>query len=657
MAPEQRAGKDVTVLSDIYSLGLVLYELTTGTRAFASAPTSPSSLVDGVDPAAERIILRCLQSDPALRPPSALAVAGALPGGDPLAAALAAGETPSPQMVADAVVPGSLSPLLAWSCLLGGLALAVVSILAHGSLQLLPFIPLEKSPEVLADHARETLHRLGFATLPFQSSGFDQNEPYLAHIENSDASPGRWERLRKGQPAALRFWLRQSPVDLVPANPAYPIMGYDDPPFTVPGMIGVRLDTRGRLLRLDAVPPAHEPAVAESAGNASTNWAGFFDAAGLALPDFHPVAPEWSPIAFADERQAWEGTYPEAADVPIRVEAAAFHGRPVSFRIVEPWTSRGETLEGARSVMQSVLSITAVVLPILVMIGAAFLASRNIRLGRSDRRGAFRLGTYLLSIRMLSWAFMPHAFTGAASVTVFFSHLSSAVFRGVLVWIFYVAIEPYLRGLWPRTMISWARAVEGRWRDPLVGRDLLLGAVAASAIYILTLGPSLIPRWLGSPLAANALGQDGNGLFSLGRLLPSLSPMLLFHAGVLFSAGFSIVVLLVLLRLLVRKTWVAVALCVPLIVAFNLSGEAVPVPFLIMAIVWLAIFFRLGVLCLMVALGLLGFQIPIPATLSTSVWYSGPAWIVLALFAAVAGYGFIVSLGGQRAFGKILAEE
>ena len=34
MAPEQLAGREVTVRSDIYSLGLVLYEIFTGQRAF-----------------------------------------------------------------------------------------------------------------------------------------------------------------------------------------------------------------------------------------------------------------------------------------------------------------------------------------------------------------------------------------------------------------------------------------------------------------------------------------------------------------------------------------------------------------------------------------------------------------------------------------------
>src|SRR5678815_3199597 len=98
MAPEQLEGREVTTRSDIYALGLVLYEVFTGKRAFEgktlaeamrshgdATPQSPSLLVRDLDPAVERAILRCLEHDPAQRPASVLAAAAALPGGDPLA--------------------------------------------------------------------------------------------------------------------------------------------------------------------------------------------------------------------------------------------------------------------------------------------------------------------------------------------------------------------------------------------------------------------------------------------------------------------------------------------------------------------------------------------------------------------------------------------
>jgi hypothetical protein len=102
MAPEQLAGDEVTARSDLFALGLVLYELFTGRKAFTgidrgTPPRTPSSHVNGLDPAVERVILGCMQRDPKDRPASALAVAAALPGSDRLAAS----ETSSPRALAE----------------------------------------------------------------------------------------------------------------------------------------------------------------------------------------------------------------------------------------------------------------------------------------------------------------------------------------------------------------------------------------------------------------------------------------------------------------------------------------------------------------------------------------------------------------------------
>jgi serine/threonine-protein kinase len=92
MSPEQLSGGEIIPQSDLYSIGLVMYEIFTGKRPFdaktfdemvrqreKSTPTLPSQYVKEIDPLVERVIMRCLERDPAKRPVSALQVPGGLP--------------------------------------------------------------------------------------------------------------------------------------------------------------------------------------------------------------------------------------------------------------------------------------------------------------------------------------------------------------------------------------------------------------------------------------------------------------------------------------------------------------------------------------------------------------------------------------------------
>ena len=300
MAPEQLAGAEVTIQSDIYALGLVLYELFTGQRAIEAKNVgellrkreaescAPSQLVRDLDPAIERAIFRCLEHDPRDRPSSALAVSAALPGGDPLAAALAAGETPSPEMVAAAGASSALSPVVA----IGGLLVTLLFLVAYAALSdiaLLTSESLEKPPEVLADRAREVTRRLGYDDPPVDTArGFRAAADYLRYAREKGEGPATRQRLRTGRPPGLLFWYRTSPRPMVPTGGQERVTT-SDPPMTITNMRAVVLDSEGRLVEFSAVPPQLDEAT--TAAHTAPDWTRLFDLAALPQGDFHPVAP------------------------------------------------------------------------------------------------------------------------------------------------------------------------------------------------------------------------------------------------------------------------------------------------------------------------------------------------------------------------------
>ncbi|HKQ61200.1 MAG TPA: serine/threonine-protein kinase [Candidatus Polarisedimenticolaceae bacterium] len=666
MSPEQLEGREVTVKSDLYALGLVLYEIFTGARAYEGdtlaelrrqrtegTPTSMNRRVKELDPAVERVVLRCLAVDPASRPASALAVAAALPGGDPLAAALAAGETPSPQLLVEAGAAGGLAPKWALALLALFLVGVAATIAFTPRVQLAGRVPLEQAPEVLAQKAREIVQRIGYADRPADSIyAFTPNRDYLRYL-GTLARPDPFEPLRRAQPAGLPFGYRQSPRLLVPASGGTIGDWFNAIPRDVPGVVEVSLDATGRLLSLLAVP--HERREANRPA-AEPDWRPLLEAAGFDPAALEPVEPSWSPPVYADHVAAWSAVYPDAPQVRVTLHAGALAGRPVWFRIVEPWTRESATgpLEGG--LWAHAGDTVSGLCFVLVLVGASWMAYRNLRLGRGDRRTALRFALYLAVARFLCFIGAHHV-AASDELELLVGHLAWSLYRFGLVYVFYLALEPYARRLWPRMLVSWVRLFDGRLRDPLVGRDVLIGAVYGLACCVLPLGVGL----------ARAAPLDPYGgppwtnwwLEALRGPRHALTALLAIHTtSVLFV--FVGILLFLVVRVVFRRTWVAIAASTLVaLILTNSGGDAVAldlIPLVLTLVLYWIVLFRVGLLAIVLGASVTDLLMRMPLLPDVITWRGAPTALTLLVLVALAGWSFWISLAGRPLFRDELQE-
>ena len=654
MSPEQLAGREVTVRSDIYSLGLVLYEIYTGKRPFeassladlikmqeSATPVSISSgfssAVRDLDPAVEKVIARCLSADPKDRPASALQIAAALPGGDPIAAALAAGETPTPQLIAASGGTEGLPFRVAVACL----AFTFVALIAIGALGSAAnsrvLAGLDYPPEVLRHKAAEVSRKLGYPKLPSVVSAFDLNNGYREYAKrNRIADPLN----PRGPNQTLSFWVRESPSYIY--TDSFEDVGLSYPAFDAPGMRRMVLDPEGDLLSFEAVPPM----LAAPPTDKTPDWNPLFEAAGLDPSIFADAKPEIRPSVPVDKLSAWWACYSANGRKDILVEAGSWRGKPVWFKVTPNWdipkpsaASKSATDYasdyGGSQAFQLIVFITLVG-------GAGLLAWHNGKQKRADKPGAAKLGQFGVVVALIGWATGAVHVLGTGEFMNFQGGLAIALLLGALLYTLYLGLEPFVRRLWPHAMISWTRVMTGHPRDPKVGSDLLIGTVWGVVWGLLYMAHNFFfarQGWVAPTrlMASSLLG---------GRhLVETLAGSLITSVQLSFTLFFAIL----LLRKLLRFEWLAAAVFALLfgvggaVNSYYLAFDSVYY-FLINAF-FVIMLIRFGLLCTICGYFCFGIVAAFPVTLDLSAWYAASSVFPLFVVAAIAVFGFRTTLG------------
>jgi hypothetical protein len=287
------------------------------------------------------------------------------------------------------------------------------------------------------------------------------------------------------------------------------------------------------------------------------------------------------------------------------------------------------------------------------------LARRNLRMGRGDRKGAFRLAACVFAASFgRSLCLATHVPTPAEEWGLLTRLCAWALFNSVVVWLYYIALEPLVRRRWPERIISWSRLLSGRIDDPMVGRDLLIGVAFGIGLGIAQFLAVLAPTWTGLPPAMPETGD-------LDLLLGPLRWIAAVLGAVTDTVTTSLVLLFFffLTRTIHRRLWMAMAaFFLVAMVIFTLLFWQIGGPFAVIAgcvmgaLVTLALF-RSGLVAL--AATLFAFRLlasfPVGAVLRSA--YALPALFALGVLAALVAFAARAALAGRSLLEVRLLEE
>lgn len=208
---------------------------------------------------------------------------------------------------------------------------------------------------------------------------------------------------------------------------------------------------------------------------------------------------------------------------------------------------------------------------------------------------------------------------------------------GLLIALFYAALEPIVRRSWPSLLTSWSRVIQGRWRDALVGRDVLVGLAA--------LGPMNSLLYLGLQQQEGLVRGNAVGAWGGAAVLVNGA-----YAGVLIPLALGFV--LALTQVVVKRRWLAAVIMFLLV---TLVLAAAPPPTLLGWLVF-CVFYALGIAFLarfgLVAIGaMVAFTVAalgVRFDVHFGAWYGGACVPIVLAWLALIALAWWTSQGAER---------
>ncbi|HEY6221965.1 MAG TPA: hypothetical protein VIX13_05460, partial [Candidatus Eisenbacteria bacterium] len=213
-------------------------------------------------------------------------------------------------------------------------------------------------------------------------------------------------------------------------------------------------------------------------------------------------------------------------------------------------------------------------------------------------------------------------------------------FPALAAWLYYLGIEPFLRRRWPHRLIAWARLLEGRVADPIVGRQLLLGILVGAGVVF-----------------SGCLLDRSQDLSYLTTVLP-IGSAAGFWSSTAYAAGTALInslgsfAMLLVIRVLLRReiaTWVALAILWMIVSLPSGNVSIIEVAGLAVGTAFLLLAMRMGLLVTFTAwaTNLLLLTVT-PLTLDFSRWYAWQTVAIATLLLGIAVWGFRASVGRRR---------